>query len=176
MNPFFALSGSIEVLEIVRASKSEDRNMPKGTLEVLLVSAQGLENTDFLCQMDPYCLIKCRTQQQKSSVASNAGRSPEWNEKFVFNVSEGVSDLVIRIMDKDTFSADDFVGEASIPLDGVFEAGSLPPSAYNVVLADYTYCGQIKVGLNFIPKTEEELGGPCDEEEDDLGGWKEGYL
>ena len=40
----------------------------------------------------------------------------------------------------------------SIPLDGVIEAWSLPPIAYNVVLADYTYCGQIKVGLTFNPK------------------------
>jgi len=150
--------------------------MPKGTLEVQLVNAQGLENTDFLCQMDPYCIIKCRTQQQKSSVATDQGRNPQWNEKFVFNISEGVSDLVIRIMDKDTFTADDFIGEANIPLDGVFEAGSLPPIAYSVVLADYTYCGQIKVGLTFNPKTQQEQGGPCNGEEEDVGGWKQGYL
>ncbi|KAH9289739.1 hypothetical protein KI387_033856, partial [Taxus chinensis] len=123
-----------------------------GTLEVLLVNAHGLHNSDFLGNMDPYVILKCRTQEHKSKVASREGNKPEWNETFAFNLSEGTSDLIIRIMDKDTFSADDFVGEATIPLEGVFMEGAIPPSPYNVVLPDKTYCGQIKVGLTFTPK------------------------
>lgn len=76
--------------------------MVRGTLEVLLVGAKGLENTDFLSKfalsntfivlcralasymidsilvsaidptdnMDPYAVITCRTQEQKSSVST----------------------------------------------------------------------------------------------------------
>ncbi|KAL6999013.1 hypothetical protein U1Q18_000179 [Sarracenia purpurea var. burkii] len=33
--------------------------------------------------MDPYALITCRTQEQKSSVATDAGSTHEWNETFV---------------------------------------------------------------------------------------------
>ncbi|KAH0857197.1 hypothetical protein HID58_085458 [Brassica napus] len=44
--------------------------MPHGTLEVVLVSAKGLEDSDFLNSMDPYVLLTCRTQDQKSNVAS----------------------------------------------------------------------------------------------------------
>lgn len=151
--------------------------MPRGTLEVLLVSANGLHDNHFLWKMDPYCIIKCRAQQQKSGVASRQGTRPEWHEQFVFDLQGGVSDLNIRIMDKDTFTSDDFIGEASIPLEGLFEAGSLPPTPYNVVLADNTYCGQIKVGLNFIPKIEEEYGpDSSNEEEENEGGWKEGSM
>ena len=40
------------------------------------------------------------------------GSEPEWNETFVFSVTGDVSDLSLKLMDKDTFSADDFVGEA----------------------------------------------------------------
>lgn len=40
------------------------------------------------------------------------GSEPEWNENFVFNLSAGVSELSIKIMDSDAGSADDFVGEA----------------------------------------------------------------
>eukprot|EP01018_Ginkgo_biloba_P034073 Gb_06452 [translate_table: standard] len=145
--------------------------MPNGTLEVLLVSAEGLENSDFLCNMDPYVIIKCRTQERKSTVASSQGSNPEWNEKFTFTVSEGVTDLTLKIMDKDKISADDFVGEANIPLEGLFMEGSLPPTPYNVVLPDKTYCGEIKVGLTFTPKTEGGFGGEGYEEE--IGGWKE---
>lgn len=148
--------------------------MPRGTLEVLLVNSRGLHNTDFLRKMDPYCILTTRSQQQKSSVASRQGRNPEWNEKFVFNISEADSDLTVRVMDKDTFTSDDFVGEASIPLDRVFEGGSLLSTAYNLVLADSTYCGQIKLSLTFISKTKEEHN-PSSEEED-VCGWRKGWF
>jgi len=149
--------------------------MPTGKLEVLLVNARGLHNTDFLKKMDPYCIIKYRTQRQKSSVASRQGTNPEWNEKFVFNIAEGVSDLIVGIMDKDTFTSDDFLGEARIPLGGVFEAGRLPPTSYNVVLADGTYCGQIKLGLTFISKRKEQPN-IYNEEEEDVCGWRKGWV
>ncbi|PWZ27312.1 hypothetical protein Zm00014a_022298 [Zea mays] len=48
--------------------------MVHGTLEVLLVGAKGLENTDYLCNMDPYAILKCRSQEQKSSIATGGYR------------------------------------------------------------------------------------------------------
>ncbi|GLJ41257.1 hypothetical protein SUGI_0854010 [Cryptomeria japonica] len=144
--------------------------MAYGTLEVLLVSAEGLQNSDFLCNMDPYVIVKCRTQEQKSSVSSGQGSNPEWNEKFVFTVSEGTTELILKIMDSDAANEDDFVGEASIPLEALFSEGSLLPTPYNVVLPDKTYCGEIKVGLTFTPQKEEEYGQEAGEQ---IGGWKE---
>ncbi|KAJ8642831.1 hypothetical protein MRB53_004579 [Persea americana] len=157
--------------------------MPQGTLEVLLVGAKGLDNTDFLCNMDPYVILTCRTQEQKSSVASGKGTEPEWNENFVFTVSEGVSELTIKIMDSDSGSADDFVGEAIIPLEPVFMEGSIPPAVYNVV-RDQEYKGEIRVGLAFTPEGsggqgygaggyEQGYGAPRGYEEETYGGWKE---
>ncbi|KAL0309217.1 UNVERIFIED_CONTAM: phloem protein 2 [Sesamum radiatum] len=122
--------------------------MSRGTLEVLLVSAKGLDDTDFLSSMDPYAIITCRTQEKKSSVASGAGSSPEWNETFLFIVSGGVTELKIKILDKDTFTDDDFVGEATIPLEPVFAAESVPPTSYSIV-KDQEYRGEIRVGLKF---------------------------
>ncbi|XP_050236317.1 elicitor-responsive protein 3-like [Mercurialis annua] len=124
--------------------------MPQGTLEVLLVSAKALDDTDLITKMDPYVRLTCRTQEQKSSVASGKGSEPEWNETFVFTVSEGASELILKIQDSDRFTHDDFVGEAIISLEPVFMEGSLPPTAYNVVKEE-RYCGEIKVALLFTP-------------------------
>ncbi|XBI47457.1 hypothetical protein VPH35_111399 [Triticum aestivum] len=88
-------------------------SMVHGTLEVLLVGAKGLENTDYLCNMDPYALLKCRSQEQRSSIASGKGSNPEWNESFVFTVSDHATELVIKLMDSDSGTSDDFVGEAT---------------------------------------------------------------
>ncbi|KAL3833521.1 hypothetical protein ACJIZ3_008257 [Penstemon smallii] len=144
--------------------------MVRGTLEVLLIGAKGLENTDFLCNMDPYVIITCRTQEHKSSVASGKGSDPEWNETFVFGVSDDVPELLIKILDSDGPSGDDVVGEAKILLEPLFIEGSIPPTVYNVV-KDEEYCGEIRVGLNFTPEkdSEEEFAA----EEETCGGWKE---
>ncbi|KAF7002606.1 hypothetical protein CFC21_018077 [Triticum aestivum] len=119
--------------------------MAQGTLEVLLVGAKGLENTDYLCNMDPYAVLKCTSQEQKSTVASGKGSDPEWNETFVFTVSENATELVIKLLDSDGGTDDDSVGEATIPLDGVYTEGSIPPTVYNVV-KDEEYRGEIKIG------------------------------
>ncbi|CAL5442411.1 unnamed protein product [Camellia sinensis] len=144
--------------------------MPRGTLEVLLVGAKGLENTDFLSNMDPYVILTCRTQEQKSSVASGKGSEPEWNESFLFTVSDGTRELLIKIMDSDHGSADDFVGEATIPLEPVFMEGSMATASYNVV-KDEEYHGEIKIGLTFT--SEEGCEDVFCEQEESSGGWKE---
>lgn len=45
-------------------------------------------------------------------VGAGQGSNPEWNEKFVFTVSEGTTELILKIMDSDAANEDDFVGEA----------------------------------------------------------------
>ncbi|KAF7848692.1 hypothetical protein BT93_L1728 [Corymbia citriodora subsp. variegata] len=143
--------------------------MPQGQLEVLLVGAKGLENTDFLSNMDPYVILTCRTQEKKSSVASGKGTEPEWNETFLFTVSDGVSELRLKLMDSDNFSSDDVVGEVTIPLEPVFMEGNVPPAAYNVV-KDEEYCGEIRIGLTFTPEERNEREF---QPEESYGGWKE---
>ncbi|XP_059456447.1 elicitor-responsive protein 3-like [Corylus avellana] len=145
--------------------------MPQGTLEVLLVSAKGLQNTEFLSKMDPYVILTCRSQEQRSSVASGQGLEPKWNENFVFTINAGASELNLKIMDKDTFTKDDFVGEATIPLEPLFVQGSLPSTAYSVV-KDREYCGEIKVGLTFTIEGDSSWEC-CTEEAVKYGGWKE---
>ncbi|KAI3847527.1 hypothetical protein MKW98_011044 [Papaver atlanticum] len=142
--------------------------MPSGTLDVVLISAKGLENTDYLCNMDPYAVLTLRTQEKKSSVAAGKGSDPEWNESFVFTVSEGASELVIKLLDSDAGTEDDVVGEATIPLEPVFEGGSVPEAVYNVV-KDQEYCGEIKLSLVF--RSEESRG--VGEEEETYGGWNQ---
>ncbi|KAK8618038.1 hypothetical protein V6N13_115913 [Hibiscus sabdariffa] len=131
--------------------------MPRGSLEVFLVSAKGLEDMDIFGKMDPYVIMTLRTQEQKSSVASGQGSEPAWNENFLFNVSEGAEELKLKIMDSDVGS-EDFVGEAEIPLRAVFREGTIPPTSYNVV-RDKEFKGEIKVGLTFTPEQRGDHGG-----------------
>ncbi|KAH6781762.1 Calcium-dependent lipid-binding family protein [Perilla frutescens var. frutescens] len=141
--------------------------MLHGKLEVVLVSANGLENTNFLINTDAYATIKCQDQEKTSKVATVEGSAPTWNETFMFAISEDVKVLKIRIMDKDTLTSDDFVGEVTVPLEPAFEVERVPVTMYNVVKVG-TLCGGINVSLKFTHQKIRSRGFSGE----DLGRWK----
>ncbi|XP_043814463.1 16 kDa phloem protein 1 isoform X5 [Manihot esculenta] len=132
--------------------------MAIGLLEVQLLNAKGLRGTDFL----------------------GAGGNPVWDEKIAFKVEypgQGADyKLILKIMDKDTFSTDDFLGQATIYVKDLLELGvekgsaEIQPKKYSIVQADQCYCGEIQVGVTFTLKVED--GGNHEE----FGGWKESYF
>ncbi|CAA2998724.1 elicitor-responsive 1-like [Olea europaea subsp. europaea] len=149
-----------------------------GIMEVKLVDAKGLKNTDFLGRIDPYVLLQYRKQEGKSTIAKGKGTSPVWNEKFEFRVDSPFADdnqykLVLKIMDHDTFSADDYLGEATIYVKDLIKIGveegkaELHPQKYRVVSAGQIFYGEIQVGITFTAKQKTV------EEEEEYGGWKE---
>ncbi|KAL2317246.1 hypothetical protein Fmac_031122 [Flemingia macrophylla] len=150
--------------------------MTIGLMEVMLIKAKGLQETDLFAHSDPYVLLRYKGQEHKSSVIHEGGRNPVWNEKFVFRVEyPGSGDqykLNLIIMDKDVFSSDDFLGQATIHVKDLLAEGTengsaeIRPNKYSVVRADQSYYGEIEVGITFTRK-EEEL------RDDDVGGWKE---
>lgn len=51
-----------------------------------------------------------------SLINAGQGSKPEWNEKFTFKIEypsvDGQYKLILKLMDHDTFSSDDYLGEA----------------------------------------------------------------
>ncbi|XP_022890944.1 elicitor-responsive protein 1-like [Olea europaea var. sylvestris] len=138
--------------------------MAIGIMEVKLAGAKGLRHSDFLGRIDPYVLLQYRNQEYKSIIAKRQGRNPIWNEKFKYIVDYPVDDdqynLVLKIMDHDTYTADDYLGEAKIYVKELIELGvekgkaKLRPRKYRVVYTNLTYCGEIQVGITFTAKKE----------------------
>ncbi|XP_022890940.1 elicitor-responsive protein 1-like isoform X2 [Olea europaea var. sylvestris] len=132
--------------------------MAIGIMEVKLVSAKSLKNTDFLGGIDPYVLLQYRKQEFKSTVAKD----------------DNQYELVLKIMDHDTFSADDYLGQATIYVKDLIKIGveegkaEIHPQKYRVVSTDQIYYGEIQVGITFTAKQK-----TVEEEEEEYGGWKE---
>ncbi|URE47194.1 C2 domain [Musa troglodytarum] len=154
--------------------------MAKGILEVLLIDAKGLKNTDLIGKIDPYVVIQYRGQERKSKTARGQGSNPSWNETFKFLVNSAAADnhqqhkITMRVMDHDTFTADDFLGESTIHVGDLITqgmengTGELRPTKYSVVLSDRSYCGEIRVGVTFTAKIEEE-------DTEEFGGWSHSF-
>jgi hypothetical protein len=77
------------------------------------------------------------------------GSNPEWNESFVFTVSDRASELVIKLMDSDSGTADDFVGEATYALLAIHVcnfAVTIVTSKFFRIISEYI-CHEVNVLL-----------------------------
>ncbi|CAM0883516.1 unnamed protein product [Alopecurus aequalis] len=142
--------------------------MVRGVLEVLLVDAKGLAGNDFLGKLDPYVIVQYRNQERRSKTARDEGRNPSWNEKLQFQIYSTAASvqhkLILRIIDHDNLSSDDFLGEATINVTDLISIGmekgtsELIPAKYCVVTADNSFHGEVKVGITFTATKVEEDG------------------
>ncbi|XP_047956253.1 elicitor-responsive protein 1-like [Salvia hispanica] len=170
--------------------------MMRGTMEVTVVGAKNLQNTEFFGRVDPYVEIHYNNQEQKSTTGRSkisksllrfcvclkgqGSRKAVWNEKFKFKVElkKGMSKeekrkqqhkLILKIIDQDNFTLDDFLGQATVYVNELLEIGmeegkaEMPIQKYRVVASDKTYRGEIQVGVTFTMDREgddqQELDG-----------------
>lgn len=70
---------------------------------------------------DPYIVIKMGKQRLKTSVMYN-NVNPEWNEILTLSVVDTSLPVKLTVYDKDTFSADDKMGDAEFDIKPFMEA------------------------------------------------------
>ena len=92
----------------------------KGELIVWPKQASLQKNLDLVGKMDPYCIITCGGEKNKTSVHNKGGKQPIWGkptDKFSFVVDPLKGDhFHLEIWDEDKGSADDFSSELDMPL------------------------------------------------------------
>ncbi|KAI3444545.1 hypothetical protein Pfo_001210 [Paulownia fortunei] len=135
--------------------------MKGAILEVLLVSAEGIDHTSIVGNRAYHVIVECGTQMCRSKTSSGSLDKIYWNEKFIFELPaselETLGHLKLKIVNEEYFTDGEFVGETIIFLKGIVVEGNhkglteLNPAPFNVVLEDDTYKGQITIGLKFIP-------------------------
>ncbi|KAG0291087.1 hypothetical protein BGZ98_003145 [Dissophora globulifera] len=103
----------------------------QGKLYVRLNYATNIRDKNTFGKSDPYIEMWLDKNYKQSSKVVSGTVNPIYNESFLFNVRPGQDKLYLRVRDKDTVS-DDTVGEATIPLDNVFNTGSEGPQDYKL--------------------------------------------
>lgn len=121
-------------------------------------SANLKRSTDMFTKMDPYVKVRIGGEEQTSSTHCDGGKKPTWNDSMTFRVDPNRDHIAhVRIMDKDTFTKDDLVGETNVPLRDVFNMKRVNKSY------DVTYkgrgIGQINIELEVIQNGGNMGGG-----------------
>jgi hypothetical protein len=89
-----------------------------GRLDVRIVEARNLPNTETFGKPDPYVVVEVENSNQKTSVAASTV-NPKWDEVFKFVVADpDSSQLVLKLWNKNLIS-DDYMGEYKMSLSGL---------------------------------------------------------
>ncbi|KAE8713838.1 putative ADP-ribosylation factor GTPase-activating protein AGD11 [Hibiscus syriacus] len=85
-----------------------------GLIKVNVVKGTNLAVRDMLTS-DPYVILALGQQSVKTRVIKNS-LNPIWNESLMLSIPESIPPLKVLVYDKDTFKADDFMGDAEIDI------------------------------------------------------------
>jgi hypothetical protein len=89
-----------------------------GRLDVRIVEARNLPNTELIGKPDPYVVVQVEQSSHKTSVASST-TNPKWDEVFKFVVADPDScQLELKLWNKNMVS-DDFMGLYKMNLSGL---------------------------------------------------------
>ncbi|CAG9318375.1 unnamed protein product [Blepharisma stoltei] len=119
-----------------------------GTLIVRPICAKLTHDTETFGKMDPYCVVTIGGQKHRTVVAHSAGKYPNWQDQLVFTKSS--EDIIsFEVWDKDTASADDLIGEASLAIATILAK----PNYEEWVPLTYKgrKAGEIRVNITFQP-------------------------
>ncbi|KNA08085.1 hypothetical protein SOVF_165800 [Spinacia oleracea] len=91
-----------------------------GLIKVNVVKGTNLAIRDMVSS-DPYVILCLGQQSVKTRVIKN-NLNPVWNEKLMLSIPESVPPLKLVVYDKDTFTTDDFMGQAEIDIQPLVSA------------------------------------------------------
>ncbi|KAH7425454.1 hypothetical protein KP509_11G054800 [Ceratopteris richardii] len=114
------------------------------------MEGHGLMDADIFGKSDPYAIIYCQKESQKSKVIDGTTH-PLWNQSFTFNVDSEITDIFVKLFDKDDLGADDPLGSFVVPLNKVFTEGHVPPTRYKVTGPLGQPQGEVSLALKFTP-------------------------
>ncbi|KAG8656712.1 hypothetical protein MANES_04G165900v8 [Manihot esculenta] len=85
-----------------------------GLIKVNVVKGTNLAVRDVVTS-DPYVILALGHQSVRTRVIKN-NLNPVWNESLMLSIPEHIPPLKLIVYDKDTFTTDDFMGEAEIDI------------------------------------------------------------
>ncbi|CAN4081546.1 unnamed protein product [Withania somnifera] len=112
-----------------------------GLVKVNVVRGTNLAVRDVVTS-DPYVILSLGSQSVKTRVIKN-NLNPVWNEKLMLSIPENVPPLKVLVYDKDTFTTDDFMGEAEIDIQPLVTAAK---ASENSTLCESMSLGKWKAG------------------------------
>ena len=97
--------------------------MPPGRLEVNVLDAIRLKDTQTFGKQDPYVKIFCGAHRERTKTHTDGGTKPRWNERFLLALRGDETELEAEVWNENQIVSDNLISRCTIPLSEVFEKG-----------------------------------------------------
>ena len=122
-------------------------------LEVKVVAARGLGEVEG-GDCNPFALVRCGAEEERTAVASATSSAPAWNASTMIftDVADAADDVVVAVMHKALSAArDQALGRAVISLRTCFQAvGVEQDDWFPLEDADGRACGEVRLELAYF--------------------------
>ncbi|XP_011092550.1 elicitor-responsive protein 1 [Sesamum indicum] len=85
-------------------------------IEVTVVGCNQLKNTEWISKQDPYVCLEYGHTKYRTRTCQDGGKNPNFQERFVFTLREGMVECVVEVWNSNRLSVDDFIGGGRIQL------------------------------------------------------------
>ncbi|KAI3769919.1 hypothetical protein L6452_01033 [Arctium lappa] len=93
-------------------------------LEVTVVSCNNLKDAEWISTQDPYVCVEYGSNRFSTRTCKvDGGKNPTFQEKFVYSLVEGVTDLNITVWNSNILTHDDLIGSRRVPLTKALSQG-----------------------------------------------------
>ncbi|XP_042516161.1 leucine-rich repeat extensin-like protein 6 [Macadamia integrifolia] len=126
-------------------------------LAVTVVRCIRLKDTEWrISRQDPYVCIEYGSTKVRTRTCTDGGTNPVYEEKFMFNLIEGLRELNINVWNSNTLSSDDFIGSGKVPLHKVLSQG-FDDASWTIVDRKERFSGEVKLMLQYTHATERSM-------------------
>jgi len=123
---------------------------PKTKLRVNVIKAEGLGDYDIFGSVDPYVEVEYDGKKRKTKKIKD-NKNPVWNDILEFDgakIAQGP--IVIRLMDWDRLSADDFIGDHTLGADLPSEYNRILDTNFTIKNKEGVETGRVYIKLEFV--------------------------
>ncbi|KAI7741003.1 hypothetical protein M8C21_004768 [Ambrosia artemisiifolia] len=117
-------------------------------LEVTVVGCNKLKDTEWISRQDPYVCLEYGNTRNRTRVCTVGGKTPTFQEKFVYNVIEGLRELNIIVWNSNTISRDDFIGSGKVHLAKVLSQG-YDDSSWPLQTKHGRHAGEVRLIMHY---------------------------
>ncbi|PWA43312.1 extensin [Artemisia annua] len=121
----------------------------------MVVGCNNLKYNEWISKQDPYVCVEYGSYKSRTCVCKDGGKNPTFQEKFVYNVIEGLGELNISIWNKKTFTNDDFIGSGKIQLAKVLSNG-YDDSAWPLKSKTGRHAGEVHLTMHYSTANNQE--------------------
>lgn len=95
----------------------ENQNTIKSTVQISIIEAKLLRDTELIGKMDPFVTVRYKKQFFRTRTIDEGGTNPTWSETFVLQLDSDEVDGEVHITCEDEdLLTNDFIGETKLPL------------------------------------------------------------